>query len=51
MPLEDFLKDDNGICFSSDESGVSQINRMKIDGTGKTKITNGVVARSWPLLN
>jgi Tol biopolymer transport system component len=46
-----FSKDGKYIYYCCDESGLNQIYRMKIDGTGIIKITGGALERIRPLVN
>ncbi len=46
-----FSRDGKIIYFSSNETGVNQIYKMNVDGTGKFRITNGLVDRFEPLAN
>lgn len=45
-----FSNDDSQIYFVSNETGVSQIYKMNIDGTGKTMITNTPEQKSKPFI-
>lgn len=45
-----FSNDGTQIYFVSDESGISQIYKMNIDGSGKTKLTNSLEDKSNPFL-
>lgn len=45
-----FSNDGTKIYFVSDESGISQIYKMNVDGSGKTKLTNSPEDKSNPFV-